>query len=267
MNAIPYLNPKTGYKMVTIPSGEAVYGTGPEDPYFEDAYAARERPQFKADIPEFYMGACCVTNEQYFEFVRDTGYRAPECADCCPPVWKDGEFQREKARHPVVCVSWDDAKAYCEWAGLLLPTELQWEKAARGCDGRRYPWGDEWAEEKCRNLHNAGSGTTCAVDDYPEGCSVFRVFNMSGNIWEWCEDSYDADAYERYSTGDLRLPNTGQEKILRGGSWHGDTPIPFRCAARLNRPAYDRSPYTGFRCARGTTHEVTTAFLAPSTST
>jgi formylglycine-generating enzyme len=134
---------------------------------------------------------------------------------------------------------------------LRLPTDLQWEKAARGLDGRLYPWGNQWDENKLRNLKNKGLGTTCAVDDYPEGASAFRVFNMSGNVWEWCEDWDEADVHERYARADLTLPTTGHAKILRGGSWHGDEPLPFRCAARLSKDPEDRASVAGFRCARG----------------
>jgi formylglycine-generating enzyme len=246
-----YRNPKDGYEMILIPGGEAIFGTGPDDPYYKDSSTDKEKPQFKADIPEFLIGAYCVTNEQYLFFVKETGHRPPDHATWGTPVWQDGKFPEEKRNHPVVCVSWHDAKAYCEWAGLSLPTDLQWEKAARGFDGRIYPWGNQWDEGKLRNYKNKGLGTTCAVDDYREGTSVFRVFNMSGNAWEWCEDWYEDNVYERYARGDSTVPTTGNSKILRGGSWHGDEPLPFRCAARISKDPEDRASVTGVRCARG----------------
>jgi formylglycine-generating enzyme required for sulfatase activity len=245
-----YRNPKDGYEMILIPAGEAIFGTGPDEPYFQGSLTDMEKPQFRANIPEFYIGIYSVTNEQYFKFVRETGHHPPEQSAAGIPIWKDGKYPEEKAKHPVVCVSWHDARAYCQWAGLRLPTDLQWEKAARGIDGRIYPWGNEWDEKKCRNFNNKGSETTCAVDDYPDGVSVFGIFNMSGNVWEWCEDWYESRAYERYERNDLSPPATGQSKLLRGGSWHGDTPIPFRCAARISRDPSDTAPWTGFRCVR-----------------
>lgn len=245
-----YRNPKDGYEMMLIPRGEAIFGTGPDDPYFMESATDREKPQFKADLPEFYLGRYCVTNEQYLKFVQETGHRPPDQATMETPVWQNGKFPDEKAKHPVVCVSWQDAKAYCDWAGLSLPTELQWEKAARGIDGRIYPWGNNWDEKKCRNYHNKGLETTCAVDDYPEGISIFGMFNMSGNVWEWCEDWYESKAYQSYAGNDLTLPKTGQFKLVRGGSWHGDSPRPFRCAARLPINPDDRVYWTGFRCVR-----------------
>jgi formylglycine-generating enzyme len=245
-----YRNPKDGYEMILIPRGVAIFGTGPDDPYFEESSTDREKPQFKADIPEFYIGIYCVTNEQYYTFIKETGHRPPEQATWGTPVWKNGKFPEGKGKHPVVCVTWDDAKAYCEWAGLRLPTELQWEKAARGFDGRLFPWGNDWDENKCRNFNNKGLGTTCAVDDYPEGTSIFGVFNMSGNVWEWVEDWYESNAYARYAKNYLTLPNAGQFKLLRGGSWHGDNPVPFRGAARLPKNPDDRASVVGFRCVR-----------------
>lgn len=254
MNNLSFVNPKNGYEMLFVPGGEAVFGTGQDDPFFADERTDREKPSFKTDIPGFYIGIYCVTNEQYFKFIKETGHSAPEAADCAAAVWKNGKFPEEKAKHPVVCVDWQDAKVYCDWTGLTLPAELQWEKAARGPDGRIYPWSNGWDKEKCRNYDNKGSGTTCAADDYPQGRSVFGMFNMSGNVWEWCEDWYEIGAYERYAGGDLTPPGEGGDKILRGGSWHGDNPVPFRCAARLNRPPGDKSIYTGFRCVRMAGH-------------
>lgn len=249
-----YRNPRDGYEMILIPRGEAIFGTGPDDPYFMESSTDREKPQFKADLPEFYMGIYSVTNEQYYKFIKETGHRPPEQATqeaWGPPVWKNGKFPEEQTKHPVVCVSWHDAKAYCDWAGLSLPTELQWEKAARGFDGRLFPWGNKWDEKKLRHFNNKGLGTTCAVNDYPEGVSIFGMFNMSGNVWEWCVDWYGPNAYQRYARNDLTLPDTGQLKLVRGGSWHGDYPAPFRCASRIPIDPEASAHWNGFRCARG----------------
>ena len=164
------------------------------------------------------------------------------------PVWKGKSFPPDKANHPVVCVSWDDAQAYCQWAGLRLPSELEWEKGARGTDGREYPWGNEWDEKKCRNSNNKGSETTASVWAYPEGVSPWGLYQMAGNVWERCADWYEDKAYARYKSGDLQPPATGSARVVRGGSWILDSPDDFRAAIRDFNPPVRRFGNYGFRC-------------------
>lgn len=136
------------------------------------------------------------------------------------------EAYGDKTDHPVIRVSWYGAEAYCEWAGLRLPTGLEWEKGSRGVDGGRYPWENQQSQ------------------------SPFGQYKMSGNMWEWCGDWYDEEAYNRYKSGNLTPPSTGSSRVLRGKSWRNDDPDDFRFAYRHNIEPWYRLGDFRFRCAR-----------------
>ena len=120
-------------------------------------------------------------------------------------------------------VSWDDAKAFCDWAGLSLPTEVQWEKAARGTDGsRKYPWGNDAPTPHLCRFSGSPGATTDPAGVHPGGASPYGALDMAGNVGEWCADWYDRSAYERYARGDTSPPSSGQDHVFRGGSWGYD---------------------------------------------
>ena len=262
-------NPTDGYPLILMPAGEAIFGSREDEP---DSDYDR-KPQFRVHLPDYYLGKYPLRNVEYARFLEEVG---PEQSDLVKWIQLDSNCQVVEARggfwvrgaegkqwealvddeegwsnHPVVQVSWWGAQAYCEWAGMRLPTELEWEKGARGVEGEAYPWGNEWDPSKCRNASNRGSGKTCMTWAYPEGWSVWGQYQMVGTVWGWGGDWYEGNAYQRYAKGDLQPPASGILRVLRGGSWCSGFPRVFRCADRGYDYPGGRYSVVGFRCVRG----------------
>ncbi|MAV37855.1 MAG: hypothetical protein CMJ59_20650 [Planctomycetaceae bacterium] len=269
-------NAKDSAEMILVPSGQFLMGSTPEDvgPQFTATglpeawkkYTDDEAPRHARTIDAFYMYRYEVTNGQYHKFTTATGHRTP-------PHWKGPDPPTGKDDHPVVEVSWDDARAYCRWAGTQLPSEAQWEYAARGAGsqdaegqlkpGPAFPWGNKWDRQLCNNSsYHAGRDLVSAdgwtewydgkqkVDyplttkggSFPESRSPFGIDDMAGNAWEWCLDyqlPYQTDT----------LPTDSTLRSRRGGSW-ANVALHLRSADRQGAAAGNLNLYTGFRCVR-----------------
>lgn len=223
-------NPTAPAGMVYIPGGEFMMGDDDEDEY--------DRPAHKVTVKPFFIGVNEVTRQQYQEFVNKTGHAAPA-------NWSGNQYPAGTGNWPVTDVTWDDANAYAKWAGRRLPTEEEWEFAARGTDDRRFPWGNDWPMGNA-NADNV-SNTPADVGSY-KGASPYGLNDMAGNAWEWTAAKFAPYPGGQFATkgGDLR--------VIRGGSY--DSSFEATSATyRRGYPARGNYEYSkiGFRCAKDVT--------------
>ncbi len=257
-------------KMVYVPAGKFIMGNYRGD--------AGEQPQRTVYLSAYYIDKDEVTNAEYEAFVKATKHPEPMgignidgkfVADFRP--WRDSRFN--KPNQPVVCVGWDDAAAYAKWAGKRLPTEAEWEKAARGVDGRLYPWGDFWEPEYCNSMainsktkttnflefYNkifigdplpsmTGRQTPLPVGSFPSGRSPYGCYDMAGNVAEWVADYFDAKYYLSAPDRNPLGPSQGTQRVIRGGGFNNPEHV-LRCSARLREDVRYWSINVGFRCA------------------
>jgi serine/threonine-protein kinase len=226
-----------GHEMVLLPAGPFAMGPSRRIVHTDALYVDRTP----------------VTNEQFGLFVEATGYKPQDAgAKRFLAHWRTGKPPRGEERHPVVFVSWFDARAYAGWAGRRLPTEAEWEKAARGTDGRKYPWGRAEPRSSHANFGRARDGTT-PVGAFLEGASPYGILDLAGNVWEWCEDFYDEDFYENGPSVNPKLvvaAGPGQHgHVMRGGSFMYDARA-LRTYARIAFDPHYRFAEGGFRCAK-----------------
>lgn len=242
-------------EMVRIPAGEFLMGS--QKKVDRNAYPA-EMPQRKVYLDAYEIDKYEVTTVQFLKFVLATN-RDP----LIDWQYDGGNFQEVMSSHPVMHVSWFDADAYCKWAGKRLPTEAEWEKAARGEDGRIYPWGNQPAGLSRSNFGRTGlSGPVrdrperlllyppiISVDKYDNGVSPYGVFQMSGNVSEWVADWYEPKYYATAPAKNPKGPETGTQRAFRGGGWIDSTPT-VRTAQRNGTDPVTKMNWIGFRCAR-----------------
>ncbi|HEY3330770.1 MAG TPA: SUMF1/EgtB/PvdO family nonheme iron enzyme [Capsulimonadaceae bacterium] len=232
-------NTKDGAKLVFVPAGEFTMGTGSfgiPNAFLKDF---KDAPTHTVTLDGFWVYQKPVTVAQYRAFCNETKRKMPG-----KPIWGWHDD------HPMVRVSWNDAMAYAEWAGATLPTEAQWEKAARGMDGRAYPWGQEWDATLCSHSTNRPGdlGGTEPAGSYPDGASPYGALDMAGNVTQWCLDLYGDNYYTSGADTNPTGPTTGKDRVQRGASWSDRTFPLFRSAYRQHGNPKDSNDSTGFRC-------------------
>ena len=242
-----WVRPADGMVMVYVPEGEFTMGSNDG--------SSDEQPVHKVYLDEFWIDQTEVTNAMYALCVR---------AGACLPPHNNSSYTHSSyygnsqyADYPVIYISWNRANDYCHWAGVRLPTEAEWEKAARGTDARTYPWGNSTPNCSLANYYSNGGkcvGDTRAVGSYPEGASPYGTLDMAGNVWEWVNDWYYFLYYSQSPESNPAGPASGTYRVLRGGAWI-NYENDLRTSSRYgNYPSYSYSfsrPF-GFRCASGT---------------
>ena len=264
-----WTRPVDGMVMVYIPAGEFEMGSEEGDP--------DEQPVHRVRLDAFWIDRTEATVAQFRDFVHATGHETTAEQQGWGWAWLETSVDWQKTEgadwqhpqgpgsqteddHPVVQVSWRDAVAYCEWAGARLPSEAEWEYAARGPEGRVYPWGDlvdrqrlNYCDARCPTLWpdmeaDDGYATTAPVGSFPAGASWCGAHGLGGNVGEHVADWYDGDYYSRSPTENPTGPATGRLRVSRGGSW-GSPPDGARGANRGAGPPEDADDADGFRCA------------------
>ena len=248
-------NPRDGAEMVVVPAGEFIMGS--------DGYSENNSPERRVTLDSFCIYRYPVTVAQYRRYCEETAYPMPF------------EYWRWEECDPIVGITWHEACAYCEWAGVRLPTEAQWEKAARGSDGRTFPWGEHFDQRSSHRLIPQNAGKTTAAGSYPSGASPYGIMDMAGNVQQWCFDLYD-DAYYRVAPSanppgpdagsgrrasksglvhrlfnrDMPQPMyEGEPRVVRGSSWKDYHELFAFVFRREALPPGVRLPWVGFRCA------------------
>jgi sulfatase modifying factor 1 len=259
------MTPAIPPNLARIPAGDFLMGAADAE---DD-----ERPVHRVFVSEFFIGRFPVTHDEYARFVRATGYPAPAIRGlplitgggrdagfrelAAPYIWENDQPPPGHGSHPVVLVLYDDALAYCKWLSeeisrvVRLPTEAEWEKASRaGIEGQRYPWGNDIDASRCNYLTDRAIKNergTRPTGTYPP--NAYGLYDVCGNVWEWVADWYGAEYYGFGEMQDPRGPQTGNMRIVRGGSWVNDDVTMLRTAYRHRVPPDTYAYSIGFRIA------------------
>ncbi len=226
----------TNSSMVLIPAGEYMMGKDSES-------GSDFSPAHKVKVDSFFMDNHEVTNGEYFQFCKETGYRLPEFWNI--DIFRSGE---DYLNYPVIGINWEDANKYAEWAGKRLPTEAEWEYAARGgLIDNDYPNGNKWTKEKAKQ-------DSIGWENLIDPCEKFKangfgLYDMGGNVWEWVSDIFSGDYYKSGETNNPTGPINGFNRVIRGGSWHSG-PMCKKVFYRKGLPGNWCDFAVGFRCVK-----------------
>ena len=231
-----------------IPAGNFMMGSDTDLP--------NEAPMHEIYLDAYYIGKTEVTNAEYYQFWVETGSADSEYT---PVSYGDAfgtwpEIAETKPRHPVIGVSWHAAAAYAAWRGMRLPTEAEWEKAARGTDARRWPWGNAFRQRiKNTNVHaniwDQSGASLRPVGSYTTGSSPYGAQDMAGNVWEWVADWYSETFYYHTPDRNPKGPGVGSRRVVRGGSWLNAEML-ARCSTRIGQYPEIGTSFIGFRLAK-----------------
>lgn len=234
-----------------VPAGAFTMGSDDDLP--------NEAPAHKIYLDAYYIGKTEVTNAEYYPFWLETGGADSEHT---PVSYKETfdpwpEIAKTKPNYPVIGVSWDSAVAYAAWRGMRLPTEAEWEKAARGTNAKRWPWGDTFTQRiKGTTVHAnvwKQSGTRLQlVGTHPTGVSPYGAHDMAGNVWEWVADWYSETYYHRSPDRNPKGPAVGSRRVVKGGSWLNPKML-ARCSTRIGQYPAIGTSFIGFRLAKDAT--------------